>query len=124
VPAIKGVTARQAASAPARGRLSRLRGFAGATPGVSHGGNVDLTVRPPVRVTTDVDLRFGIRDVAAEQVRIVNERCGVVGYGRARPGLRHVWGLTQLQASKADDRGLSSPAGLVNGRWRAGYRPA
>ena len=46
VPAIEGVTARQAASAAARERPSGLPGSAVATPGVSHEGNVDLAVRP------------------------------------------------------------------------------
>jgi hypothetical protein len=54
------VTACQAASAAARERPSGLPGIAAATPGVSHGDNVDLAVRP-VSVATDVDLLFGPR---------------------------------------------------------------
>jgi hypothetical protein len=45
VPAIEGVTACQAASAAARERPGVIHG-------VSHGGNADLTVRPPVIVAT------------------------------------------------------------------------
>ena len=66
VPAIKDVTACQAASAAARERPSGLPGPAVATPGVSHGGNVDLAVRP-VSVATDVDLQFGIRACLAAE---------------------------------------------------------
>jgi hypothetical protein len=49
-----------------RERPSGLRGFAVATPGVSHGDNVDLAVRP-VSVATDVDLLFGPASPAANQ---------------------------------------------------------
>ena len=65
-PAIEDVTACQAASTPVRERPSGLRGLAVATPGVSHGGNVDLAVRP-VSVATDVDLLFGPASPAANQ---------------------------------------------------------
>jgi hypothetical protein len=66
-PAIEGVTACQAASAPVRERPSGLREFAVATRGVAHGGIIDLAVRP-VSVATDVDLLFGPASPAANQV--------------------------------------------------------
>ena len=94
VPAIEAVTAHQAASAAARERLSEPREFAIAKPGVSHGDNIDLAVRP-VSVATDVDLQFGIRDGAAKQVRIVNERYAVVRPPHRGPNC--VMGLTRLQ---------------------------
>ena len=75
VAAIESVTDRHPASAAARERAS---GAGWKPPGVSHGGNVDLPVRPPVSVATvavpslqggGCDL-FGIRGLAGKQVRI------------------------------------------------------
>ena len=87
MPASAAVTACQAASAAARARSSGLPGLAVATPGVSHGGKVDLAVRP-VSVATDVDLQFGIRGCLPGWGRIVNERYAVVRLPLAGASLR------------------------------------
>jgi len=75
VAAIEGVTDRHAASAAARERAS---GAGWKSSGVSHGGNVDLAVRPPVSVATVAvpslqggGVLFVIRSLAAKhKVRI------------------------------------------------------
>jgi hypothetical protein len=63
VAAIKGVTERQAASAPSRERPSETEFM---TLGVSAGGSVDLA-RWPVSLATVVGFQFGIRSSAAKQ---------------------------------------------------------
>ena len=48
---------------------------------------------------------FGV----GKQVRIMNERCDVLGMAGLKPGHRHVWGLSYSRRSGADSRGPSAP---------------
>ena len=95
------MTARQAASAAARERPSGNRETASAFCGVSHADNINLAVRPPVSVATDVDLLFVTRTCLAARPGL-NERCGVVVYGRASARPSASLGPIELRCAKED----------------------